>query len=264
MECKICAGPTVSLFQHKVHVLLKYPVTYFQCSSCRFIQTEAPYWLPEAYSSAITSLDIGLVRRNVTISKIMATLISLFFNPNATFIDYGGGYGMLVRLMRDLGFDFYRHDIHCENIFSNYFDVTNTPKTKFELLGAFEVFEHLDNPLAEIEKMLQLSDSIFFSTEVVPERKIRLPSDWWYFTPETGQHIALYSVESLQLIAKKFGCNLYTNRKTLHLITRKKINPILFGLAVKGKVSILLSKVLGRKSLLMQDYEFIRQTLNKA
>jgi hypothetical protein len=41
-----------------------------------------------------------------------------FIKKNGTFVDIGGGYGLLTRLMRDRGFDFYWKDPHCENIFA--------------------------------------------------------------------------------------------------------------------------------------------------
>jgi hypothetical protein len=47
-----------SAFRHTV--LRKYDVQYFQCGGCGFLQTETPYWLDEAYSSAIVTADTGI------------------------------------------------------------------------------------------------------------------------------------------------------------------------------------------------------------
>ena len=46
-------------------VLSKYPVQCFRCGTCRFIQTETPHWLEEAYSEALGSLDTGVMWRNI-------------------------------------------------------------------------------------------------------------------------------------------------------------------------------------------------------
>jgi hypothetical protein len=97
-------------------MLGKYEAKYYQCSDCQFIQTEEPFWLEEAYKDAITKLDIGLVYRNENITPIISTIIQLLFSKSKRFIDYGGGYGLFVRMMRDRGFDFYRQDIYCENL----------------------------------------------------------------------------------------------------------------------------------------------------
>jgi hypothetical protein len=126
MNCKICKSE--SIFQFKTLVLRKYYVEYFKCKSCQFIQTESPYWLAEAYNEAITDLDLGYVTRNISIGEIISTLIRLFLNRNANFIDYGGGYDLLVRILRDDGFHFYRQDLHCKNIFAINFDVTDLKK----------------------------------------------------------------------------------------------------------------------------------------
>lgn len=261
MFCKICESESRLLFNSKTTILQRYEIDYYQCSACGFIQTESPYWLNEAYASAITSLDIGLVGRNINVSRQVSSLILSHFDKNAAFLDYGGGYGMLVRIMRDYGFDYYRFDTYCDNIFAKHFDLEDSTVKKFELLTAFELFEHLDNPMEELEKMLQLSDSVFFSTELIPNRKLESARDWWYFTQETGQHIALYSEESLRRLAQKFNCNFYSDGHTLHLITRRKLNPFLFRLSLKSKVARVMMKASSRKSLLQNDFNFIRNSI---
>lgn len=262
MFCKICGSEAPILFNSKTTILHQYQIDYYQCSHCDFIQTETPYWLQEAYNSAITSLDIGLISRNIGISRPLSSLIHSFFSKNGAFLDYGGGYGMLVRIMRDYGFDFYRFDTYCENLFARYFDLEDSPVKKFELLTAFELFEHLEHPLEELQKMLQFSDSVFFSTELIPNHKLDSAKDWWYFTPETGQHIALYSEKSLQTLASKVNCNYYTDGRTLHLITRRTLNPLLFRLAIHPKIARVVTKAARQKSLLSRDFDFIKNSID--
>ena len=72
----------------------------------------------------------------------------MFFDPKAKFLDYGGGYGMLVRLMRNYGFDFYYFDKYCQNLFANGFDLKDSACSRFELLTAFELFEHFSEPVS--------------------------------------------------------------------------------------------------------------------
>lgn len=227
------------------------------------MQTQEPFWLQEAYNNVITSLDIGLLYRNDLFRPVVATMIRVFFNPDGKFIDYGGGYGVLVRTLRDAGFDYYRLDKYCENIFAKNFDISDvTIAEKFEVLTAFEVFEHLEDPLQEVEQMLSYSDNILFSTELVPENKVINPETWWYVAPETGQHIAFYTKESLQQLADHFSLNLYSNGSTLHLFTRKKISPFLFTLLSKHKVSSLIASMSSGRSLLQADFDHIKQKLN--
>lgn len=257
MTCKICTNSTAKVFE--TTVLNKYTVSYFECTACGFMQTEQPYWLNEAYSSAISNIDIGLLSRNMYIQPILLNIINSFFDNSGSFVDYGGGYGVLVRMMRDAGYDFYRQDIYCDNMFADGFDVQDKPENqRYDLVTAFEVFEHLENPLAEIEKMLTYADSIFFSTELVPLAQAN-PSNWWYFVPETGQHIAFYSYKSLELIAQKYKLNLYSNRRNLHLLTPKKISPAKFKLLSSPRTAKLMA-ILSKKpkSLLPDDFDQLR------
>lgn len=262
-KCKICNGDSKPIFKAKV--LYKYEVDYFQCTNCQFIQTEEPFWLEEAYSSAITDLDLGYVTRNVLFSEITTKILKHAFDKNASFLDYGGGYGMFVRLMRDKGFDFYREDKYCENLFSNYFDVSNLENhKKFEVLTAFEVFEHLDDPIAEIKNMMNYSDSILFSTEIQPDITFSNADDWWYISPEIGQHISLFTQKSLSHLANQYGFHFYSSRNNIHLITKKKFrfNPLTYPVYS----SLIVDKIFGRnfsnpKSLLMKDYEKVKKIL---
>ncbi len=260
MTCSICksgASPYCS-----AQLLGKYDVQYYRCSRCQFIFTESPYWLSEAYDSAITKLDIGLIVRNEFIVPLVQAVINKWTNSNGRFIDYGGGYGMLVRMMRDRGFDYYRQDIYCDNLYAKSFDVTDVPPFKAELLTAFEVFEHLTNPVEELEKMLEFSDTILFSTEVQPSAKIT-PESWWYFTPETGQHIALYSRASLQALANRFNLNYCWNEYNIHLFSRKTINNRLFKTITNPRLARLYNKIIGeRPTLLHKDYSLIQSNIN--
>lgn len=268
MISKITGGPTRHLFTTKI--LNKYDVKYYQCLETGFIQTEEPFWLEEAYSSAITKLDIGLPQRNVTLSDRTAKIISNNFNINETFLDYAGGYGMFTRMMRDKGFNFYHTDIYCPNLFAEFFDLKDiTANNRFEVVTAFEVFEHMANPAVEINELLQFSDNILFSTELQPETEIKSANDWWYFIPETGQHISLFTEKALASLAKKHGLYFHTDKVGLHLFTRSKFtnNPVqtrdpFFLRKMKKLVKNLENaKYPSRESLLQKDWEMINNNL---
>ena len=259
MVCKICESTTSPYCSAKL--LGKYDVQYYRCDRCQFIFTEPPYWLDEAYNSAITQLDIGLVQRNQLMAPIVKAITNKWFDPQAKFIDYGGGYGMLVRMMRDQGFDFYRQDIHCENLYAQSFEVTDIPPFRAELLTAFEVFEHLVDPVEELKKMLALSDTILFSTTVQPSADVS-PESWWYFTPETGQHISLYSRASLQALADKFQLNYCWNEQNVHLFSRKNIKISLFKAITHPRLCRWYNKLIGdRQTLQEKDFLFVKNQL---
>lgn len=262
MFCNICENRSKFIFN--AIVLNKFNVSYYKCTECGFIQVETPYWLSEAYSEAISSLDVGLVQRNLDLSNFTEDLIKNNFSYKAKFLDYAGGYGLFVRLMRDKGFDFYRQDSFCKNIFAIHFDIEDLPELpKFELITTFEAFEHFINPVDEITKMFKLSDSILFSTEVQPSKTINSVEDWWYFVPEGGQHISFYTLKSLELISKYFGCNFYSNGSNLHIFTLKKFdnNTFMRKKSFLNRLLLRLLKIYKSKfkleSLLQSDFNKI-------
>ena len=256
--CKICRSETTECFS--ALVLKKYKVKYHKCTNCDFIQTDDPFWLEEAYNNAITNQDIGLVNRNLIMVPIISSLLGYHFNKKGRFIDYGGGYGLLTRIMRDKGFDYYRFDTYCANIFAKNFDCPAPGGSPdYELLTAFEVFEHLADPVAQLAEMLKWSTNIFFSTELQPAN-LSAPDDWWYVIPETGQHIALYTIKALQHLGKIYGLNFYTNGINFHLFTKGKISPGLFKFITKYKIARLIDMLTPKnESLMMHDFEMIKK-----
>lgn len=257
MNCKICDSSTD--FFSEARILYKYDIKYFKCPECGFIQTEEPYWLEESYSEVINRSDVGLIKRNLDLSKITKSVINFQFNKSSKYIDYGGGYGIFVRLMRDNGYDFYWKDSFCENLFAKDFEAMNE---KYELLTAYEVFEHLKDPIEETKKMLNLSDNILFSTFIIPSNEPK-PDEWWYYALDHGQHISLYSKKSLEALAQKSGMYLYSNNKNIHLLSKIKKNGLCFKLITYPYLSKLFIPLSGNKSLHDSDYNFIIEKLKK-
>ncbi len=258
MECRICRNNTKLIFNAKV--LYKYNVEYYNCPQCNFIQTEKPYWLNEAYQSSINKSDTGLVMRNIFLSKSTSALLFFLFNRNRKFLDYAGGYGMFTRLMRDIGFDFYTIDPFTDNLLARGFDFN--PNDKIELITSFETFEHFLNPIEEIEKILSISENIFFSTQLVPS-PIPKPSEWWYYGLEHGQHISLYSLKTLQYLANKYNLNIYSI-KGYHLFTKRKLNPLIFKfLIIAGRLGLYLIPKILMKTKTFQDHKNIGKEIEK-
>jgi hypothetical protein len=229
MNCRICNKQTNRIFNYLV--LNKYQVDYYFCEACKFILTEDPYWLDESYKNPIASIDTGIIKRNLLFTKRASALLYFLFDKNKQFLDYGGGYGIFVRMMRDVGFDFYWEDKFTKNIISKGFDLSNNLEN-IELLSSFECFEHFLNPIEEISNLVKKSDNILFSTQLFQHQPPK-PDGWWYYNFEAGQHISLYSKHSLEVIADKFNLNLSTDSKGFHLFSKKKINNTIFNMLIK-------------------------------
>lgn len=248
MKCKICDSED-QLFDTAI-ILKKYQIDFFECPLCGFIQTEEPFWLEEAYSSAITSSDIGLIQRNIILSRKLDFFIRLHLPEVGRFLDYGGGYGMLVRMMRDKGYDFEWYDEYCDNLFAQHHEMS---KQHYDVVTAFELLEHLPDPMGEIEKLFQMGDTVIFSTELIPKERPKV-KDWWYYGVEHGQHISFYTLKTMGLIADKYGMR-YSYMSGLHVFSRviKRMHPLLMKLVRIPYSEYLIGN--GRPSLLPSDYK---------
>ncbi len=236
-NCRLCNSKTEKVFISKI--LLKYDINFFQCKNCKLLQSEKPYWLDEAYNDAISILDTGIfLRNNENLKKILTLISNLniltspkknkilnFFKKEkpesftGKILDYGGGYGILVRLLRDTGIDAFWFDKYAQNIFAKGFEFNKSEN--YNIAVAFELFEHFDEPFKNITEILELSkfDFLIFSTlnygNDVPGK------DWWYYVFEGGQHICFYNSETFKTIEKIFDCKIYSINDDFHILSTK-------------------------------------------
>jgi hypothetical protein len=218
VNCRVCSTSKVEkIFSASI---LGRSVEYFECEVCEYVQTMAPTWLDEAYSSAINSCDTGIMARNqANVGLVLASLNSLE-RTNARVVDCAGGYGILVRLLRDRGIDAMWSDPYCKNLLAVGFQHSNE---KADLVTAFEAFEHFVDPLIEADKLFTIAPNLLISTSLISSPAPR-PDQWWYYGLDHGQHIGFFRVQTLQFIAEKFNKHLVTDGVSCHLFSEKPIN----------------------------------------
>lgn len=233
LKCPLCKGTRKRCF--RTEVLNAYQVDYFYCDNCGLLQTEHPYWLKEAYNTVIAHTDTGLVSRNIAISKRLACMLFFLLGKNGKYADIAGGYGLLTRLMRSVGFDFYWSDLFCENIFAKGFEVTAT-ENAFSAVTAFEVLEHIPDPVEFMQRSLDnaQTSTIIFSTDLFEGHPPR-PEAWRYYSLGTGQHISLYQRRTIVFLGKRLSLNAYSY-KNMHMLTDKHISRYAFRI-LAGRLS---------------------------
>jgi hypothetical protein len=256
MICRVCKSSIEYRFTHTV--LGKYNVKYFYCSHCGLLQTEKPYWLEESYASPIAVADTGIIQRNLYLSRLCTVVLYFLFSIRSKYIDLAGGYGIFVRLMRDYGFDFYWNDKYTENKFALGFSAEE-PIKGYAVATAFEVMEHLEEPMLFLQEVMEKHgiETLLFSTELYDGAPPN-PSDWWYYSFGTGQHISFYKKETFELMAERLGCR-FIPGKYLHILTKKKISSPIFRMCSHPVFFIPVFSFIKKrlKSKTMSDYYYL-------
>jgi hypothetical protein len=246
----------------QAEILKKYKVDFFQCPNCEYLSAADAFWLEEAYQQPINQEDTGLINRNIYFSKIITVIIYCLFNRKGKFLDFAGGYGILTRLMRDVGFQFFWNDPHTNNLFARGFESDLNANNPMELITAIEVFEHFENPTEEVKKLFRISENLLFSTILLPD-PVPTSSEWWYYGFEHGQHISFYTDKTLEWIAQHYGKKLYSCNN-IHLFTTKEISGFLYNFIILMGYKLFfcpISKLM--QTLTTSDAESIRQITNK-
>ncbi len=186
----------------------------------RVARDEPPYWLDEAYGrGAIADRDTGLVMRNLDKQALVVTILRVLGLPPASrILDFGGGTGLLCRLLRDVGVDAWVYDPRGGHELSRGFAVDQV-EGSFDLVCAFEVVEHLAEPAATLREIAGATDALLVGTEPY----LGQGNDWWYLIPAIGQHVFFFSPRGFEWLAHDLGMHL-VDLGTNQLFTRTALS----------------------------------------
>ncbi|MBS1161974.1 MAG: putative O-linked N-acetylglucosamine transferase, family [Proteobacteria bacterium] len=204
VACRLCNAPLELAFERQL--LARYPVKYYRCTGCAALQTEKPYWLGEAYSGQAERFDTGKASRTLANFLLLPRLLEILgIEKSDRGLDFGSGTGLLTRLMRDIGYDFFAYDKYGAGEFAGAY-LWQELAHRCRLVTMFEVAEHFDDPLAEWGRIFALDPEIVIGSTGLYQGQ---GADWNYLSPESGQHIFFYSLEALTVLAAKFGRTAY-------------------------------------------------------
>ncbi|NNE96972.1 MAG: methyltransferase domain-containing protein [Acidimicrobiales bacterium] len=249
-RCPVCATATVPT--HALTILSSLERTLHWCPDCGHSFFPEPDWLPEAYESSIASTDVGLVERSLRLANV-TTAYLVRFPGDGPILDFAAGTGLMVRVLRDRGFDARYFDEYGPNHLAKGFEVSAQPPERYRLITAVEVAEHLVDPVAEFRRLASLSDAILFTTQLGP-RDTPPPADWDYLSPGTGQHISFYSPASLAKLAELLGFHV-VSRGDMHLLSKTKVSARTWRLITTNAVGHTLAAFRRSHSLSGSDHE---------
>lgn len=242
--CWICEGTCTALGEAAV---LGHPVHFLQCGQCGSVRSEEPFWLEQAYLRPTP--DLGLVDRNLH-HALAIRLIYAALGGKGKLLDFGGGTGLLVRLLRDRGVDAWWNDPMATNQMARGFESQLTD-VHWTAITAIEVLEHVPRTASIVKQLMSVTDCLVISTLPLPEPAPAF-GDWWYYLLDEGQHVSFPTVRGLEQMAAANGARLVSSGAT-HLIVRASLPRIVLlrgvirGMRVVAKVRSM------RRSLLTQD-----------
>jgi len=235
IECPVCAGACKPLdvvdFNKSCEEqrgsflpLSGIAVYYYKCESCEFcFAPEFSKWTLADFETQIYNHDYISVDPDYLTIRPSNNAKALMESIGAgkkliRHLDYGGGNGLLSRLLQEAGWNSTSYDPFVDRA-TDLGDLG-----KFNLITAFEVFEHVPDVKMLMRNLSLLLDDngvVLFST-LLNDKNISQKNriTWWYASPRNG-HISLYSSESLHRLASYIGLKYQSLTPGLHALTRE-------------------------------------------
>ena len=197
--CRLCGAPTHFIFTNRV--LQRHDVEYRRCDQCGAVQTEKPYWLKEAYAPENEMFDTGQVTRSLINAALLNILLpACGLGPQTRIVDYGCGSGLLVRTMRDMGWDAWGFDRYCQPRLALGFQTDDY--RHFDVVNACEVVEHFDEPRTAFDGIFSTNPKlVVLQTGIANDATDR----WDYLASEHGQRIFFLSPKTLPWLCRHYA-----------------------------------------------------------
>lgn len=194
------------------------PVWYHRCPACGLIFTATfDHWPPSHFAEhiyndgyAAVDPDYLELRPNVN-----AELVANFLSRGAGLrvLDYGGGNGRLAALLRARGVAASSWDVMVD---------PGRPETAaYDVVTAFEVFEHTPTPVATCADALGClrPDGALLFTTLTADKLPPRAAHFWYIAPRNG-HVTIHTRASLSRLFARFGWQVHHYNDLLHVAFR--------------------------------------------
>ena len=196
---------------------------YFLCGNCGFcFAPEICSWTTAEFENRIYNKDYAEVDPDCSGPRPRANaanLIELFGERRSEIrhLDYGGGSGLLSELLHKAGWNSTSYDPFHDK------GVRLGDLGKFDLITAYEVFEHVPDVTALMSdlRLLLAHDGIVLFSTLLSDGKLGQGqgTTWWYASPRNG-HISLFSRKSLAILAAREGWTFGSFSPVSHVLWR--------------------------------------------
>lgn len=259
--CKICSGKTIlfdvidierqcSLKSPYPNGLSGIPIYYHKCSICNFIFTNFfdgfidKDWSEYIYNDDYKMIDPDYTGKRAFQNKtLVKAAIKSWWSGKDIGLDYGGGIGGLSDILNLEGIKYESFDP-----FGG--DTRNGVEKTYSIISAFEVLEHVTNPLGVFDAMVKMLNQkrglLLISTQLtMPTMNAGQLINSWYAAPRNG-HISLYSIQTMNYLAGKFKLDYRRVSRGLHIfsygLNADDIGKTLFFSKVFSRLHSLLRK----------------------
>jgi SAM-dependent methyltransferase len=200
------------------------PVYYALCGKCGFcFAPELVTWELEEFEERIYNDEYVFVDPDYIETRPRANAANLIamFGDRARSIkhlDYGGGSGLLAKVLSESSWQSISYDPFVDR------NVSIEQLGKFDLITAFEVFEHVPDVqelMSNLRSLLSQNGLVLFSTLLLDGNiNSNQRISWWYASPRNG-HISLFSRKSLVILAQDSGLNFGSFSEGSHVFFTK-------------------------------------------
>jgi len=230
-SCPICGGgaglldvldlnKSCGVEKPLTNALAGVPIYYALCRKCFFCWAPEMYaWTLDefshfVYNDSYVLFDPAYVEKRPLANSELLRKVFPDFSVSARHLDYGGGNGVLSNDLVNFGWNSFSYDPFVNQ--DGFLDGIG----QFDLISAFEVFEHVPNVhdlMSNIVNLLSESSLVLFSTllsdgNLSENQRIT----WWYASPRNG-HISLFSSRSLVFLARVHGLSFGSISNGLHV-----------------------------------------------
>ena len=193
-------------------------IRYHRCGCCGFTFTNAfDGWSAADFKAHVYNDDYPLTDPPFLQERPLrnAQLVAGLWHRDKgrrTVLDHGGGDGRFATFLR-------QHGLACDSV-DPFYDPQGEPsQSSYDIVTCFEVIEHVAHGqqvawFAGLRRRLSAAGTLLLSTELLGAAE---PVQHYYIAPRNG-HISIHSPDSLRRLARRFGLDLYSINREMHLL----------------------------------------------